>query len=75
MDLIAVKNHETAAITPMTPEEFAVQMREAYEHHYVENDDEEYVHIVMDDIICNLLRQLGYGEGIDIFNNTPKWYS
>ena len=71
----AAKNYETSTITPTTPEEFAAKMQEAYETHYVKEDDEEVVHIVMDGIMCDLLRQLGYGEGIDIFNNTPKWYS
>jgi hypothetical protein len=50
-------------------------MREVYEHYYVKNDDEEDVHIAMDGIMCNLLRDLGYGEGIDIFDSTPKWYA
>lgn len=60
---------------PITPEKFADQMREAYQLYYVGNDDAEDVHIAMDGIICNLLRQLGYGEGVDIFNSTPKWYA
>lgn len=60
---------------PMTPNEFAAKMQEAYETHYVKENDEEVVHIVMDGIMCDLLRQLGYGEGIDIFNNTPMWYA
>ena len=28
----------------------------------------------MDDLICKVLRQLGYGEGVEIFENTPTWY-
>lgn len=66
---------DTSVNTTMTPEEFATQMREAYETYYVEHGDEEEVHDAMDAIMCDLLRQLGYGEGIDIFNNTPKWYA
>lgn len=60
---------------PMSPEEFAIQMREAYETHWMKAGDEEAVHIVMDGIMCNILRQLGYGEGIDIFDSTPMWYA
>lgn len=75
----AVKKHETSPEIPrnrpMTPEEFAAQMQEAYEEYYLKDNDEEVVHIVMDGIMCSLLRLLGYGEGIDIFNNTPKWYA
>lgn len=66
---------ETPTNTPMTPEEFAAKMREAYETHWMKEEDEEVVHIVMDGIMCNLLRSLGYGEGVDIFNETPMWYS
>jgi hypothetical protein len=65
----------TSNITSMTPEEFAANMREACQYHYVENNDQEDVHITMDGIMCNLLRDLGYGEGIDIFESTPKWYA
>ena len=32
-------------------------------------------HVWMDEVMCKLLRQLGYGEGIDIFENTDKWYA
>lgn len=53
---------------PMTPEEFKQAMTDAIEYG-IEED-----HITMDDIMCNLLRSLGYGEGIDIFENTDKWY-
>ena len=59
----------------MTPEEFAQRMKDAYEHFWVEKEDEELVHDVMDCIMCDLLRQLGYEEGIYIFENTPKWYA
>ena len=71
----AVQKHEAPPNTPMTPQEFATQMREAYETHWLKAGDEECVHIVMDGIMCNLLRLLGYGEGVDIFNNTPMWYA
>lgn len=60
---------------PLTPEEFTKQMQEAFDVYYLQQDDEEEVHIVMDGIMCNLLRQLGYGDGVDIFNKTPMWYA
>ena len=63
----------------MTPEEFANAMKKASDnlndptgHPYY---DEEVAHMQMDDLMSDLLRQLGYGEGIDIFENTNKWYS
>ena len=36
---------------------------------------EETAHIVMDNVMCDLLRELGYGEGVDVFEDTPKWYA
>ena len=60
---------------PLTPEEFKQKMKDAYDKYWTEKEDEEAVHDVMDGIMCDLLRQLGYGEGIDIFENTPKWYA
>lgn len=60
---------------PMTPKEFKQAMADA-RHKYDEGEyDEEVVHGNMDYIICELLRDLGYGEGIDIFDNTPMWYA
>lgn len=59
----------------MTPEEFAEKMAELKHEYYDIRDDEEMVHIQMDDLMCDLLRSLGYGDGIDIFNHTPMWYS
>lgn len=63
----------------MTPEEFSKEMKKASDnlndptgHPYY---DEEDAHRKMDGIMTDLLRQLGYREGIDIFENTNKWYS
>lgn len=68
-------HEETPTNTPMTPEEFATQMRDLYRVHIEKNDDEELAHGCMDDAMCDLLCQLGYGEGVDIFMKTPKWYA
>ena len=38
-------------------------------------DDEEVCHSEMDNLMCDLLRHMGFGEGVDIFENTPKWYA
>lgn len=53
----------------ITPEVFAERMRNAIE------EGTEDGHMIMDDLMCELLRELGYGEGIDIFENTHKWYA
>lgn len=47
-------------------------MREAYRAY---GDDEERVHGVMDGIMCETLDRLGFTEGVEIFNETPKWYA
>lgn len=58
-------------VTPptMAPEEFKQAMADAVIEYGIEEG-----HIAMDSIMCTLLRSLGYGEGIDIFENTDKWY-
>ena len=37
--------------------------------------DEEGDHGAMDDLMGKQLRELGYGKGVDIFNDTDKWYA
>lgn len=37
--------------------------------------DAEAVHINMDDLMCKLLSTLGYGDGVEVFCETGKWYS
>ena len=53
-----------------TPQEFAQAMAEL-----AENRDKEERHEAMDDLMCEVLREAGYGEGIDIFEDTAKWYA
>lgn len=56
----------------MNPEEFYKQML------YLKNNfsrDKEAVHMYMDDLMCELLSMLGYGDGIEVFNETNKWYA
>lgn len=36
--------------------------------------DAEDVHIKMDALMCEKLRELGYDEAIDLFEMTEKWY-
>ena len=37
--------------------------------------DYEYRHMHADDLMCDLLDDLGYGDGIDIFRSMEKWYA
>lgn len=32
-------------------------------------------HITADDLLCETLRLLGYGELVDVYEQIPKWYS
>ena len=59
-------------IFSMTPEEFKERMKKI-----CKDDDynDEELHIFADDLMCKLLRSLGYGDGVEIFEAAPKWYS
>lgn len=48
----------------IAPDEFA-EMMKAIAHKYYDNAEE--CHIEMDKLMCDYLRILGYGAGIDIF--------
>lgn len=37
--------------------------------------DIEGAHSEADSIMCDLLRELGYGDGVDIFQEANKWYA
>lgn len=56
----------------LTPKQFKEEM-ERLEREY--SDDPECRHGAGDDLMCNLLRSLGYGEGIEIYDNWTKWYA
>lgn len=55
-----------------TPAEFAAEMRECAEKW---RNDEETAHGVADGIMCELLDALGYGDGVQVFYDIPKWYA
>lgn len=53
-----------------TPEEAAAYMRDLA----LETDQEDR-HCRMDGYLLNILEALGYGEAVEIFDNSPKWYA
>jgi hypothetical protein len=57
--------HEQPAI--MAPAEFAAALREI-------GGDQERRHVLADKLLCRVLRSLGYGEGVDVFESIEKWY-
>lgn len=56
----------------MTPEEFKNKMQEIYDKSYGGGEEG---HIMADMLLCEVLTQLGYKEGIDIFNSMEVWYA
>lgn len=54
----------------MTPEEFKAEIIQAFEEYSTDEG-----HKMADAVMCDLLRSLGYGEGVDAFNEADKWYS
>lgn len=66
----------------MTPEEFKDEMirfrDKVYELRIDDHGmhiDKEIRHFNMDMLMVKTLRDLGYGEGVDIFVKTDKWYA
>ena len=62
----------------LTPAEFATAMAQikcgaVYAHDRMYDCEDQ--HIDADELMCDVLRSLGYGDGIDIFDSMPKWYA
>lgn len=61
----------------ITPEEFEARMK-AIDNGEVFSGrifDEEDTHYAADELMTEVLRELGYGAGCDIFDAMPKWYA
>lgn len=56
----------------MTPEEFHERMK-AFDGGRFGDAEED--HRQADDLMCELLRSLGYGDGVSVFENMTKWYA
>lgn len=41
----------------------------------VNNGDTEVAHIDADNILCDVLTQLGYKELVDLYEKVKKWYA
>ena len=54
----------------MTPEEFTSKMVDIDL-----NGDTEVAHSDGDDLMCDLLRELGYEDGVKVFEAMDKWYA
>ena len=56
--------------TPITPEEFRSRM-EGIDW----GNSTEEAHMQADELMCELLRTLGYGEGVEIFRSMDNGYA
>lgn len=56
----------------MSPKQFYERMLEIPKKYYY---DDEATHMYMDELMCELLAELGYGDGVKVFEETQKWYS
>lgn len=56
---------------PISPGDFAEMMRLII----TSSDDTEESHRRADQALCALLRDLGYGEAVDVFENSNRWYA
>lgn len=57
-------------VVSITPAEFTRRMDLC-----AENDDPEQGHVDADDLMCEVLRQLGYGDGVTVYVAMTKWYA
>ena len=56
----------------ITPIEFADKMKEIRKENVY---DLELRHVLMDELMCEVLGQFGYDEGVYIFEESDKWYA
>lgn len=58
-------------MTIITPKEFENRMKEVLDENkeWIEGGHED-----MDALLCEVLKSLGYEDGIDLYLNADKWY-
>lgn len=71
----ALNRWKKAAGKPMYPtdldaEDFVIKIKFASQRIGTEE-----AHMEMDKLMCEKLRELGYGKAVDIFESTGKWYA
>jgi hypothetical protein len=58
----------------VTPDEFRDRMQELVDL-TGPGGDIDGVHKLADCLLCEVLTELGYGDGVEIFENMVKWYA
>ena len=61
---------ESSDEMPMSPKEFYDEMKRL-----AKVNDTEAWHRDADDLMCSLLRTLGYEDGVEVIESEKKWYS
>jgi len=56
----------------MTPKEFKEKIQEIIEKYDWDTED---CHFKMDNLMCEVLSELGYKDGVALFKEADKWYS
>ena len=59
----------------MTPEEFERRMFAICGGDDFYDYEPESSHIEADELLCEVLTQLGYEKGVTIFKNATRWYA
>lgn len=44
-------------------------------HEHVKDTDYEVAHSRADDLLCDLLKELGFKEVVDVYDKVGKWYA
>jgi hypothetical protein len=57
----------------MTPQEFADKMRALSVRS--QSGALNRTHLEADELMCEILREWGFNEGVDIFEEMDKWYA
>ena len=71
-DCVIIQQNRMIGEEIMTKEEFYHNMLAIKEQY---GRDQEKFHIEADNLMCKLLIELGYGQGVEVFLDTPVWYA
>ncbi len=52
--------------------EYAEKMKQIIKKY---GHDEEVCHIWADDLLCEILKELGFKETVEEYDKVPKWYA
>lgn len=59
----------------MDPKEFTMRMQAIANKENTLYYNQADRHRDMDNLMCEVLQYLGYGDGVEIFKAPPRWYS